>query len=154
MTRKLPASLEVRGGSGQALDWFTGTSHRPHGNPPMTLRATGLVLSYLGLAVTAPLRAQAAGRIDISPAALTLDVAGTGRLKAVVFDSAGRPIDVPVTFFSTNRRAVEVDSAGLVRANRAGEYIVVATAGSRAGIRAEAMITVRLPALATIALLG
>ena len=105
-------------------------------------------------AATTPLCAQTVARIDINPAALTLDVAGTGRLKAAVFDSSGRLIDIPVTFFSTNRRAVEVDSTGLVRANRAGEYVVVATAGAGAGIRAEAKITVRLPALATIALLG
>ena len=68
----------------------------------MTLRATALLLSCVMSAAITPLCAQTVARIDINPAALILDVAGTGRLKAAVFDSSGRLIDVPVTFFSTN----------------------------------------------------
>ena len=115
-----------------------------------------LLPSAIVAASVAPglLAAQAVARIELTPAAITLEVNGTTKVKATAFDSAGRVVEVAVTFFSTNRRAVEIDSMGLVRALKAGEYQVVAVAGNRAGRRAEAVVTVRQPSIATVAIAG
>ena len=120
----------------------------------MKLRPLVFALPFFLQLFAPAARAQGVARIEINPAALTLDVNGTGQVKAAVYDSSGRLVDMAVTFFSTNRRAVEVDSTGLVRALRAGDYTIVAVAAGRAGVRGETRITVRLPAIATVALLG
>jgi hypothetical protein len=100
--------------------------------------------------------AQPAARIELAPAAMTLDVLETARLTATVYDAGGRVVVAPVVFFSTNRRAVEIDSIGRLRALKPGEYRVVAQASTadQASVRAEAVVIVREPPIATVTIEG
>ena len=106
---------------------------------------------WIAVLVPVTLAAQTVVRVEVTPASVTLDVNGSTWLKALAFDSAGRAVDTPVSFFSVNRRAVEVDSTGLVKAIKPGDYTVIAVA---AGRRGEAKIVVRDPPIATVAIEG
>src|SRR5512144_1540982 len=83
-------------------------------------------LSLLGgapfLAAQQPGKAAAPkiARIEVRPATLTLGVNDTATITAAAYDSSGARLDVPLAFFSFDRRSVGVDSLGRVRAYRAG----------------------------------
>ncbi|MEO8451027.1 MAG: Ig-like domain-containing protein [Gemmatimonadota bacterium] len=101
--------------------------------------------------------AQTPARIDVTPATVTLDLGGNAQLKAVAYDSAGRRLDVPIAYFSTARRSLEVDSTGRMTALKPGEFKVTAVAlgpGGGAPVRGEAAVTVRPAALKAIAIQG
>lgn len=96
-------------------------------------------------------------RIVVRPATLSLSVHDTGSVAAVAYDSAGQRLDVPLTFFSMNRRRAGVDSLGHVTAFRAGNDPVRIVAINQAAgfeIRGTAMVTVRWPGLAQVLVEG
>lgn len=96
-------------------------------------------------------------RIVVTPATLSLSVHDTGSVAAVAYDSAGQRLDVPLTFFSMNRRRAGVDSLGHVTAFRAGNDPVRIVAINQAAgfeIRGTAMVTVRWPGLAQVLVEG
>ena len=96
-------------------------------------------------------------RIVVTPATLSLSVHDTGSVVAVAYDSAGQRLEVPLTFFSMNRRRAGVDSLGHVTAFRAGNDAVRIVAINQAAgfeIRGTAMVTVRWPGLAQVMVEG
>lgn len=92
-------------------------------------------------------------RIEVRPASVTLDVNGTATVTATAHDAAGRRLDVPITFFSSNRRAVRVDSTGAVTALQPGTYQIFAgVVGQERQIRATVEVTVNWPAIQSVAI--
>ena len=101
--------------------------------------------------------------IEIRPGELTLEVGQSAQLEAVVTGAS----DSGVVFFSGNRIALTVTPAGLVRANRAGEFTVTALLPDKPfdgnwdyysrrdpGLRASITVRVPEPPLATIEIAG
>ena len=132
-----------------------------------SLASLTLLTAALGLTplVPRPSLAQQGGagepavaRIVVEPASLTLDVNDTARVKATAYDAAGRVLRVPVTFFSTGRRSVEVDTSGRVIAHGAGEYhliaLVIQGSGQPSSTRGDIPVVVRAPAVARVAIEG
>lgn len=121
---------------------------------------TCVLIAALGAAATAALEAQQTtrlpvARVEIQPSTLALDVNDSARVLAAAYDSGGARIEVPVIFFSSNRRAVGVDSSGLVRAFRPGEYRLYALVpGTGGGARGVAPVAVRWPPVRSIDILG
>jgi hypothetical protein len=96
-------------------------------------------------------------RIELRPATLTLSVNDTATVTAAAFDSAGTRLDVPLAFFSLNRRSVGVDSLGRVKAHQAGNEpvrIVAVNVAVGFATRGEALVTVRWPALDHVTIAG
>ncbi len=98
---------------------------------------------------------QGVARIEVEPATLSLEVNGTARIRATAYDSAGAVIATPLTFISTSRRSVRVDSTGLVTALRSGRYQVFAVGSGQGGrVRGSADVTVLWPNIQTVAIEG
>jgi hypothetical protein len=96
-------------------------------------------------------------RIDVTPATLTLNVNDTSTITATAYDSSGARLDVPLTFFSMNRRRVGVDSLGHVKAFRAGTDLVrIVALNLTVGfpVRGTATVTVNWPGLARVDIAG
>jgi hypothetical protein len=106
---------------------------------------------------TTPVPSPKIARIEIAPAALTLNVNDTATVAATAYDSAGHRLTVPLVFFSSSRRAVGVDSLGHVSAYRAGNQpvrIVVMNLDAGFAVQATATVTVNWPGLARVAVEG
>ncbi len=114
----------------------------------------------------APPAAAAERRIEVTPAALVLDVGEEATLTARLLDAAGAPESGELLFFSRQRRSVSVSAAGVVTALAPGSFEVTVreragrsnggeNQASRAGLGARLSVTVpvtvRTPPLATLA---
>jgi hypothetical protein len=123
-----------------------------------------LLAAIAGLSLTGIAAQQwaAPASVTVTPAELTLAVGETATLAAVVRDAAGNPVDRPVVFFSSARRALRVDAGnGELEALRPGTYVVtarvpVSTGGSGGGaagetIEARVTVTVPFPRVASLA---
>ncbi len=94
-----------------------------------------------------------ADRIEVRPASVTLDVNGTATATAIAYDAAGRRVDLPVTWFSSNRRSVRVDSAGAITALQPGTFQVFAgVVGQERQVRGTVDVTVNWPAIQSVAI--
>lgn len=121
--------------------------------------AVHALAAYIVLGAGCPLSAAAqtpANRIQISPTSLTLDVGDTARVSAEAFDARDRRVMVPLVYFSTDRRAVGVDSTGRITAYRPGEARIVAVALGLGDTqtRAAATVTVRWPPIRRVEITG
>jgi hypothetical protein len=106
---------------------------------------------------TTPVPSPKVARIEVAPAALTLNVTDTASVAATAYDSAGHRLTVPLVFFSSSRRAVGVDSLGHVSAYRAGSQpvrIVVMNLDAGFAVQATATVTVNWPGLARVEVEG
>lgn len=121
----------------------------------------GLPLA-LALAFTpSPIMAQdqaqvAVARIELAGAPDSINVGDSLQLRATAYDSAGNRVETPLVFFSSARRALEVDrNTGAVKAYKPGPATIVAVAlSNRQQVRAEATIVVRSPPIKTVEVLG
>ena len=93
------------------------------------MRRTAFALSFLALAA-APLAAQEAAHIQITPASVEATVGDTVRVTAEVHDAAGRTLSIPVQWF-TSYEVGTIDSAGAFVAFSPGERTIGARAGSQ-----------------------
>ena len=90
--------------------------------------------------------------ITVKPDSSSLNVGDTLRLHAVVTDSLGDTVNVPVSWASTNPGIVSVDTLGLASGKNAGSIRAVAVYGSAAGtalIVVPGPIWVQVPAITT-----
>ena len=107
-----------------------------------------------GMAIAAPISAQqpVSARVEMAPATTVNLTAGESiRLTAVAYDSAGRRVDVPIRFFSSNRRALLVSREGVVIAQLGGTYRVVAMARDAGRARASVTVNVEGAPIAEVA---
>ncbi len=113
---------------------------------------TGLgMLVAFGFGLATAGSAQTPTRLEINPASLSLDVGDTVVVTATAYDEAGNVMDVPLTFFSSSRRRLEVDrGAGTVVAHRGGEYTLSVRVLTARDIRASIPVMVEFPALASV----
>lgn len=80
------------------------------------------------------------GKVDVTPAAATLDFGTTVTLSAAVFDAAGTPVAIPVTWSSADNLIATVTVDGVVTGVEPGQTDVTATAKGTSG---SATITVQ-----------
>jgi uncharacterized protein YjdB len=127
--------------SGRDVTW---SSNRPE---VATVTSTGIVAavsagsatitaSSEGRSGTATIvvEAPSVNRVEVTPATTTLDVGGSFRLTATVYDSRGNVIPgTHVTWASSDTRIATVDNTGRVAGVREGSVIITATSGSKAG---------------------
>ena len=97
-------------------------------------------------------------RTEVSPASLALDVGDSARILTKVWAGAA-PVDSGVIFFSSNRRAVSVSPAGVVRAMSPGRFTLYVLGGmpgpnGMPAARVEVPVTVRWPAVARVSVSG
>ncbi|MAG57951.1 MAG: hypothetical protein CMJ83_16830 [Planctomycetes bacterium] len=92
--------------------------------------------------------------VRVKPASITIPIGQTKQVEAEVVDIGGRPVkNVPVFFFSRNRRAVSVTGDGKVTARKPGTFKVVARAvvgRQRRGPSATVTVTVPFPEAAAV----
>ena len=82
------------------------------------------------IAVNAP----AVNRVEVTPATTVVDVNGTFRLTATVYDSRGNVIPgAQVAWASSDTRIATVDNTGRVRGVAVGSVIITATSSDKAG---------------------
>ena len=73
-------------------------------------------------------------RVEVTPADATIEVGGSFRLTATVFDSRGNVIPgQTVTWASSDTRIATVDETGRVRGERLAPVTITATAGGQSG---------------------
>jgi trimeric autotransporter adhesin len=73
-------------------------------------------------------------RVEVTPATTAVDIGGSFRLTATVYDSRGSVIHgAQVAWASSDSRIATVDNTGRVRGIKAGSVIVTATSGDKAG---------------------
>ena len=120
-----------------------------------------LALALAALAASPAAAQDAAPRLVVEPAELTLEVGESRQLTATVFGPDGEEVpDARVVFFSGNRLALSVTPTGFVSANRPGEHRATALLPDRPfdgawdsysrrdpGIRASVTVTVPTPAV-------
>lgn len=107
------------------------------------------------LAVVLPdaLNGQAAARIEVSPNALSLSVGDTIAIAARAIDAAGNVLDVPLLFFSSSRRRLEVNREdGTVIAHGGGEYTISVRVLAAGDVTADIPVSVEFPPLTGITL--
>ena len=76
-------------------------------------------------------------RVQVTPAAAVVDVGGSFRLTATVYDSRGNVINgAQVAWASSDTRIATVDNTGRVRGVKEGSVIITATSGDKAGTAA------------------
>jgi len=81
--------------------------------------------------------APSVSRVEITPASTTVDVGGSFRLAATVYDSRGNVIPgAQVTWASSDTRVATVDNTGRVVGVKEGSVIITATSGDKAGTAA------------------
>lgn len=83
--------------------------------------------------------APAVSIVSVAPGSLTLGVGGSERFTATARDASLNPLDVPISWRSSNTSVATVTSDGLVSAKAAGNASIVATAG---GVSGEAALVV------------
>jgi uncharacterized protein YjdB len=87
--------------------------------------------------------APSVNRVEVTPATTVVDVGGSFRLTATVYDSRGNVIPAaPVAWASSNTEIATVDNTGRVRGVKEGSVIITATSGDKAG---TADVRVRKP---------
>ena len=74
-----------------------------------------------------------AGRVEVTPGTAEVDVNGSFRLTATVYDSRGNVISAQVAWTSSNTDIATVDNSGRVRGVREGFVLITATSGDKAG---------------------
>jgi trimeric autotransporter adhesin len=90
---------------------------------------------------TIVVNAPAVNRVEVTPTTTTVDVGGSFRLTATVYDSRGNVIpSAQVAWASSDTRIATVDNTGRVRGIAAGSAIITATSSDKAG---TALVTVR-----------
>lgn len=92
-------------------------------------------------------------RIEVSPSRLTMAVGGTATVSAQVFGEDGSAVDTAVTFFSSSRRRLGVNSDGEVTAYGAGSFTVIALVRG-SGLRGEVSVEVTPPPIAEVEILA
>jgi hypothetical protein len=112
---------------------------------------------------------QAAVRIEVEPASLTLEIGAEAQLQARLVDASGATVAGELLFFSRGRRSVSVDASGKVRALQAGKFEIVvrdrsartnggenqaSRAGLGARLSATVAVTVRAPRLVSLELVA
>jgi uncharacterized protein YjdB len=81
--------------------------------------------------------APSVNRVEITPATATVDVGGSFRLTATVYDSRGNVITTAqVAWASSNTEIATVDNTGRVRGVKEGTVTITATSGDKAGTAA------------------
>ncbi len=71
-----------------------------------------------------------AASVSVTPPSVTLVVGATVTVSASVFDEAGAPLSIPVSFSSSASTVATVSTSGLITAVNAGSAVITATAGS------------------------
>ena len=90
---------------------------------------------------TIVVEAPTVNRVEVTPATTTVDVGGSFRLTATVYDSRGNVIPgAQVAWASSDTRIATVDNTGRVLGVREGSVIITATSGGKAG---TAIVTVK-----------
>ncbi len=109
--------------------------------------AAGVLM--LAAAALTPVHAQdqaEPARIEINQSDVTLEVGDTLWLIARVFDSDGNLLDVPVRFFSGDRRKLAVSRDGKLQAMRGGNFTAFAFVRSaRGSVREQVTVAVAFP---------
>ena len=73
-------------------------------------------------------------RVEVTPAAATIEAGGSFTLTATVYDTRGNVIaSAPVNWTTSDSRIATVDGEGRVRGHRAGNVTITASVGSVAG---------------------
>jgi uncharacterized protein YjdB len=81
--------------------------------------------------------APSVNRVEITPATTAVDVGGSFRLSATVYDSRGNVVPgAQVAWASSDTRIATVDNTGRVVGVREGSVIITATSGDKAGTAA------------------
>jgi len=137
---------EPRDARGQRLDGRTVTWSSSH-SEIATVTSAGVVAavspgtatitaSSEGRSGTATILVQAptVNRVEVTPSSTTLDVGGSFRLTATVYDSRGNTIPgAAVAWASSDTRIATVDNSGRVVGVRQGSVVITATSGDKAG---------------------
>ena len=136
---------QPRDASGQPLDGRTVTwsSNRPE---VATVTSTGVVAAMSAGTVTITassegrsgtaniaVEAPSVSRVEVTPGTATVNVGGSFRLTATVYDSRGNVIGAQVVWASSDTRIATVDNTGRVVGVKAGSVIITATSGAKAG---------------------
>jgi trimeric autotransporter adhesin len=140
---------EPRDASGQPLTGRTVTwsSNRPE---VATVTSTGIVAAVAAGTVTITassegrsgtaaiaVEAPSVNRVEVTPATTSVDVGGSFRLTATVYDSRGNAIPgAQVVWASSDTRIAAVDNNGRVLGVKEGSAIITATSGNKAGFAA------------------
>ena len=83
---------------------------------------------------TITVNAPTVNRVEVTPATAAINIGGSFRLTATVFDSRGNVIPgVQVAWASSDTRIAIVDNTGRVSAVRPGSVVITATSGDKAG---------------------
>ena len=128
---------------------------------PRPTLAPALALALAAFPASPAAAQDAAPRLVVEPAELTLEVGESRQLTATVFGPDGEEVpEARVVFFSGNRLALSVTPTGFVSANRPGEHRATALLPDRPfdgawdsysrrdpGIRASVTVTVPTPAV-------
>ena len=128
---------------------------------PRPTLAPALALALAAFPASPAAAQDAAPRLVVEPAELTLEVGESRQLTAAVFGPDGEEVpEARVVFFSGNRLALSVTPTGFVSANRPGEHRATALLPDRPfdgawdsysrrdpGIRASVTVTVPTPAV-------
>lgn len=136
-----PRDASGRPLSGRAVTW---SSNRPE---VATVTSSGIVAAVS--AGTATITASSEGRsgnatiiveaptvnrVEVTPTTATVDVGGSFRLTATVYDSRGNVIPgANLAWASSDTRIATVDNTGRVAGVKEGSVIITATSGSKAG---------------------
>ena len=120
------------------------------------------LLSPIGLSIAlisspvAPVAAQEAASVEVTPATVTLEVGESVQLTARVLDADGNVVEAPVLFFPTfadgrsgsARRSIDVGrNTGSVTAVKGGDYTIMALVSSGGNVRGQASVSVAYPEL-------
>jgi trimeric autotransporter adhesin len=139
-----PRDASGRPLSGRAVTW---SSNRPE---VATVTSSGIVaaVSAGSATITASsegrsgnativVEAPTVNRVDVTPATTTVDIGGSFRLTATVYDTRGNVIPgAHVAWASSDTRIATVDNTGRVLGVREGSVIITGTSGNRAGTAA------------------
>ncbi len=120
----------------------------------ITIRPAPVISALAALAAAAaaqatPLAAQEVARVEVSPAAVSLEVGGTATVSATAYDADGNVVEVPFLYFSRDGRgSLAVNRAtGEIEAFKGGEFEVLARALGPTRISGAMTVTVAFPPL-------
>jgi uncharacterized protein YjdB len=127
--------------SGRTVTWSSNRSE------VATVTATGIIAAISpgsatitatseGRSGTATIIVQtpSVSRVEITPATTTVDLDGSFRLTATVYDSRGNVVPgAPVVWASSDPRIATVDNTGRVLGVTEGSVVITATSGDKAG---------------------
>jgi hypothetical protein len=117
----------------------------------MRVRNCWIALGF-AIAFAPAAAAQTASRVELSSPAVSVAVGDEVQLSARVFDAAGNQIDVPVRFFSAQRRDLPISRDGVLQPVKGGEYVVYAMVTTARNVRDSLVFTVEYPALDEVVL--